>query len=366
RHSAPPAPRAARAPRIRAPRPARRRGALRGILAIGALSVGLALVAAAIIGYATFVRPTSAVPAGKPVAVEIPMGSTVAQIGSMLASEGVVPNAAMFRLRARYTDGTSNWLAGKYDLVTGMTYEEAFAALADGPDLVYADVAIPEGYTARQIAARFADEAGLPEDELLALMTHGAPEFAVDHPYLADAYDGSLEGYLFPATYRIEEGATPDQVVEQMLDEFDKRTAGLDWSYAKSKNLTFGEVVVIASILEREAQLSAEFPKVASVIYNRLGKPMKLQLCATVQYTMDQPKENLSIEDTKRESPYNTYLHDGLPPGPISNPGMKALSAAAHPPKTGYLYYVLTGADGSQTFTETYDEFLAAKAAAKR
>jgi UPF0755 protein len=126
-----------------------------------------------------------------------------------------------------------------------------------------------------------------------------------------------------------------------------------------------GDVVIIASILEREAQLAEEFPLVSSVIYNRLALPMRLQLCATVMYTMPEGTTALTNADLEQETPYNTYLHDGLPVGPISNPGLAALQAAAQPAETKYLYYVLTGDDGSQTFTETYDEFLRAKQGAQ-
>lgn len=195
----------------------------------------------------------------------------------------------------------------------------------------------------------------------MALMTQGAPQFVAEHPYLARAHNGSLEGFLFPATYTIEASATPTEVVEKMLDEFDRRIATIDLTYASSKNLDTFDVVTIASILEREAKLPEEFPLVSSVIYNRLAKPMRLQLCASVLYTLPEGTTSLTNDDLDEDSPYNTYIHDGLPVGPISNPGMAALSAAAGPAQTNYLYYVLTGEDGSQTFTATYDEFLRAK-----
>jgi len=146
-----------------------------------------------------------------------------------------------------------------------------------------------------------------------------------------------------------------------MLDHFDSQVMGLDLTYPESRGMDLRDVVVIASILEREAQIADEFPLVSSVIYNRLARPMKLQLCATVMYTMPDGTTSLTNKDLEQETPYNTYLHDGLPIGPISNPGLRALQAAAEPAETDYLYYVLTGADGSQTFTATYDEFLAAK-----
>jgi len=306
-------------------------------------------------------KPDTETVAGRPVTVTIVSGSSTETIAQQLADAGVIENAAMFRLRSRFAESDGTLKAGEYELSTGMPYELVIAKLAAGPDIVYFDVPIPEGFTVRQIAERFAARAEIPEDEILAMVTSGADDFAGDHPYLADTYGNSLEGYLFPATYRVKEGTSAQQVVEMMLDKFDEVIGGVDLSYAKSKNLDINDVVIIASILERESKLPKEFPLVSSVIYNRLKKPMRLQLCATVLYKMPEGTTRLTDADTKRESPYNTYIHDGLPVGPISNPGLAALDAAANPAQTDYFYYVLTGKDGSQTFTHSYEDFLKAK-----
>lgn len=321
----------------------------------------LLAVAGAAVGRYLLYHPEVEVAAGQPVHVVVEKGATTADIAGMLAAQGVIDNALMFRYRARKTGVDGTLKPGGYDLATGMPYDAVLEKLAAGPPIVTIDVPIPEGFTARQIAARFAERAGVPADELTALVTTGASEFAADHPYLADAYGGSLEGFLFPATYTVKPGVTARQVVEMMLDHFDSQVSGLDLSFAESRGLDLVDVVTIASILEREAQLPAEFPLVSSVIYNRLKKPMRLQLCATVLYTLPEGTQSLTNADLEEDSPYNTYIHDGLPVGPISNPGMAALTAAAAPADTKYLYYVLTGADGSQTFTETYDQFLKAK-----
>lgn len=335
---------------------------IRPLAAVAVVLVVLALAGIGI-GWNLLYRPATNLPAGEPVAVSIPAGSSTVAIAGILAQAGVVDNALMFRLQSRLADADGKLRAGEYDLATGMPYDLAIAALTAGPPLETVSVPIPEGFTVKQIAARFAERAGIPYEELLALVTSGAPEFAAEHPYLADAFHNSLEGFLFPATYEVKEGATARDVVEMMLDHFDAQIAGVDLSFAGSRGLGLTEVVIIASVLEREAQRPEEFPLVSSVIYNRLAIPMRLQLCATVLYTMEEGKTSVTEADTRVESPYNTYLHDGLPVGPISNPGMAALTAAANPADTKYLYYVLTGADGSQTFTETYAEFLKAKAA---
>lgn len=345
----------------RPPRQARtRRGCGHVILGILVVLVLLAVAGAAVGRYLLY-HPETEIAAGQPVHVVVEQGATTADIASMLADLGVIDNALMFRYRAREAGLDGTLKPGEYDLATGMPYDAVLDRLVTGPAIVTIDVPIPEGFTARQIAERFAARTGLPQEELMALMTRGAPQFVAGHPYLARAHNDSLEGFLFPATYTIKAGTTSAEVVETMLDEFDRRIATLDLTYAASRDLDVFDVVTIASILEREAKLSEEFPLVSSVIYNRLAKPMRLQLCASVLYTMPEGTTSLTNADLDEDSPYNTYLHDGLPVGPISNPGMAALTAAAAPPQTDYLYYVLTGEDGSQTFTATYDEFLRAK-----
>lgn len=340
--------------------PARRRGGLRIFVGLVVVLVLLAAATGTAAWY-LLLRPDTTIAGGAPVHVVIASGSSTQDIAEQLSSVGVVKNALAFRWHVRRAGMDGQLKAGEYDLATGMPDDMVLDALNEGPVIVYYTVPVPEGFTARQIAARFADRAKIPEDELRSLMTGGASEFVSEHPYLEGAYKGTLEGFLFPATYEVREGTSAHDVVEMMLDAFDANLAKVDLSYARSKNLTVYDVATIASILERESKLEKEFPLVSSVIYNRLRKPMRLQLCATVLYTLPEGTDRLLEKDLKTESPYNTYIHDGLPVGPISNPGLAALEAAANPARTDYLYYVLTGKDGSQTFTKTYAEFLAAK-----
>ncbi|MBN1192098.1 MAG: endolytic transglycosylase MltG [Coriobacteriia bacterium] len=336
----------------------------RVLVGVVVLVVLLGAVAFGAVRYHLY-RPDTNIAAGASVHVVIESGSSTAEIAEILSEAGVIENALMFRWKTRQAEADGKMRAGEYDLSTGMPYDLVMERLIAGPVAVYFKVPVPEGFTAVQVAERFAERAQIPADELTALVTAGAGQFAAEHPYLQDAYGGSLEGFLFPATYTVEEGASAQEVVEMMLDHFDSQIAGLDLSYATSQGLDLTDVVIIASILERESKLAEEFPLVSSVIYNRLAKPMRLQLCATVLYELPPGTTSLTEQDLKLDSPYNTYIHDGLPVGPISNPGMAALQAAATPAETDYLYYVLTGADGSQTFTRTYDEFLKAKQASR-
>ncbi|UUZ86641.1 endolytic transglycosylase MltG [Paenibacillus sp. P26] len=171
-----------------------------------------------------------------------------------------------------------------------------------------------------------------------------------------------LEGYLFPETYEWKKDVTPDEIVESMTQELDKKLAELpkDWQSAlKQRGLTFHQPLTVASLIEREVALEEERALVSGVIYNRLKQGMPLQIDATVQYLFDKPKERLFEKDLQIESPYNTYLHPGLPPGPIASPSLASIQAALYPAGTKYLYYV-TKKDGSKghLFAETYEQHL--------
>lgn len=298
---------------------------------------------------------------GSPVQVEIPTGSGTGAIAEMLAEAGVIENAAMFRLKARLDKIDGELRSGIYEMTTRMEYDAVVEQLLAGPPVKYTTVTIPEGLTVEQIAARVEQTTGIPASEITALALGQAAVFVTGHPYLSDAYNGSLEGYLFPKTYRVVEGSTANDVIELMLDQFDTELATVDLTYPTSRGMTLHQVVTLASMVEREARVADERPLVSSVIYNRLDRGMRLEIDATIEYVIKKNRPRLLNKDLEIDSPYNTYRTDGLPPGPIASPGLASLQAAATPAKTDYLYYVLTSADGSHTFTETYDEFLRAK-----
>lgn len=343
--------------------PVKRRKTLVAFFVLGGLL--LAVGVPAFTAYTLLLKPDVAVEAGQPVVVEVPEGAGTAQIARLLASAGVVENAQMFRLRARL-DGIDGQLKpGTYELATRMPYDELVKRLLAGPPMAFIDVTIPEGFTVDQIAARLEDKAGIPSDEFLAIAKNDAARYAQERPYLRDVKNGSLEGYLFPKTYRVTESMTAADVIELMLDQFDAEIAKVDLAYAESKNLTLHDVVIIASMIEREARLAQERPLVSSVIYNRLKKRMKLEIDATIEYVLPGNRPRLLNKHLQIDSPYNTYRYPGLPIGPISNPGLASLKAAAEPADTQYLYYVLTGTDGSHTFARTYEEFQRAKAKSK-
>jgi UPF0755 protein len=220
-------------------------------------------------------------------------------------------------------------------------------------------VTIPEGYDRKQIA-EIAKQAGLRGDYLKASESFKGFDPA---KYGAEGAQ-SLEGFLFPATYELPRRPTADDLVARQLDAFEQNISQVNMSYASSKNLTTYDVLIIASMIEREVQVPKERKLVAAVIYNRLHAGMPLQIDATVRYASGNFTEPISPSELQIDSPYNTYTTPGLPPGPIGNPGLAAIQAAAHPAQEPYLYYVVKpNTCGEHTFATTEAEFSRAKAA---
>jgi UPF0755 protein len=337
----------------------RRAGRARRLLALLGGLVVVSVVLAGVAWWALFLRPAADVAPGLPVQVEIAEGSSTAEIAEELAGIGVVDNANMFRLRATQTGLDSELRHGVYDLYTGMEYEEVLETLAAGPPIDYVTVTIPEGFTLEQMAVRLEEQAGLSSAEFMTVTSEQAGRF--DHDFLRFNPTDSLEGYLFPKTYRIAEGTTVDEMVNIMLDQFERETGDIDLTYVTQLGLTPHDWVTVASMIEREVRVPDERPLVSSVIYNRLVRDMRLEIDATIEYILPGTRPRLLNSHLEIDSPYNTYMYKGLPPTPIASPGLAALEAAAEPAATNYLYYVLTSPDGAHTFTETYDEFLEAK-----
>lgn len=346
-------------------RPPGRRRTLERVLGILITLIVIVVVLALGAGWALFLRPDHDVAAGRSVQIEITPGMSTGQIAEKLSNAGVVENANMFRLQVQLDGVDGDLKSGVYDLSTGMEYADVTDVLIEGPVYTYYSITIPEGFVVDQIAARFQEKAGISAQEFLGLAKGGASQFAGEHPYLSDAYEGSLEGYLFPKTYRIREDSSAAEVIEAMLDQFDKEIADIDFSYPESRGMSLHSTVVLASMIEREVRVAQEQPIVASVIYNRLDKGMRLEIDATIEYVLPGNRFRLRSSDIQIDSPFNTYRNAGLPPGAIANPGRAAIEAACTPATTAYLYYVLTSKDGSHTFAKTHDEFLVAKRKSK-
>lgn len=341
-----------------------RRRTLAVLVAVVALLLVVAIPAFAV--WSIALRSQTRVPAGRAVELTIPDGAGTSAIADLLAGRGVVRNAVMFRIRMRLDGVDGRLRPGPYRLTTGMSIAAVERALLAGPALPTVRVTIPEGFTIERIADRLQAQAGISRADLIELATHHAAEFAGRHPCLRDASTGSLEGYLFPKTYRFVRGGSARQAIETMLDQFDREIVRVDLAGARSRGLSMCDVVIIASMIEREAKVPRDRALVSSVIRNRLDAGMKLEIDATVAYVLKVDRPRLLNRDIAVRSPYNTYLHRGLPPGPIASPGLASLDAAAHPADTLYLYYVRTGKDGSHTFTRTRAAFLKAKALSRK
>jgi len=330
---------------------------------VGAILVGLAMIAV-LVGGATLGYYRWCQGAGgpqRPVNFSVAPGATAIETVNAMNDRGIVRcggTAARVMLGVR--GGASAIEAGQYQLTTNMTPDDALKVLEKGPPPVpVVDVTIPEGYRLTQIAARVAAELKIPAKQFLNVADNGT--FSLP-PYLPKNAT-SLEGFLFPKTYEFDKrGTTSKDVISTLLDQFRQEARSLPWANAKQLGVTPYQVVTIASMIEREAQIPADRPKIAAVIYNRLAKNMTLGIDATLQYVDPNPSDGLTASDLRIDSPYNTRLHKGLPPTPIASPGMPSLRAALEPAQTNDLYYVLCGADGHHEFATTYARFLQLKA----
>jgi len=235
--------------------------------------------------------------------------------------------------------------------------EEAAAPAPDKPLRTF-DLTIQEGYDRSQTAA-LAREAGIEGNYMKA--SRNAPRGFNLAEYGARGAD-SLEGFLFPATYELFRTDTARDLVRKQLDAFELNMAGIDMGYAQSRNLTEYDVVKIASMIEREVAVENERSLVGAVIYNRLSQDMPLQIDATIRFEDQNYDEPLLASRLEEDTPYNTYTNPGLPPGPIGNPGLASLEAAARPAKVNYLYYVVDPGTCGHVFTASEAEFFDAQA----
>ncbi|MFL5897723.1 MAG: endolytic transglycosylase MltG [Solirubrobacterales bacterium] len=290
------------------------------------------------------------------VQVRIPKGSSVSEVGDLLSDRGVIDDSTLFQIRVTLAGKRSEIYSGHFTLAHGMSYGAAIDALSTPPIKRAVGVTIPEGY-ARPQAAQLVEEDGVPGSYTKA---------TVRSKFLDPAkYGGKgakdLEGFLFPDTFELKPGAPVADLVQLQLQDFKRRIKGVDMKYAKSKNLTVFDVLTIASMVEREAGVPSQRKLVASVIYNRLHEGMPLGIDATIRFATGNYAEPLTESELAVASPYNTRTNAGLPPGPIDSPGLESIEAAAHPAKTGYLFYVTTpNACGKLTFAKTEAEFEAA------
>jgi UPF0755 protein len=285
------------------------------------------------------------------VRVVIPQGASLGEIADLLESKGVVSSSSFFALRARIAGRSDELKPGRYTLARDMSFTAALDKLEQGLPPNVVRVVIPEGLSRKEIAPR---TAGLRGSYLEASRRNAA----LDPRDYKAKNARSLEGFLFPATYELKKGQPVRKLVTEQLDAFKRNFDTVDMRYARSKNLTAYDILIIASLIDREVQVPKERRLVASVIYNRLHDGMPLGIDATVRFLLGKWSGELRQSELNNPSPYNTRVHTGLPPGPIGNPGLASIKAAAHPAKTNYLFYVaIVCGNGRHKFAATDAQF---------
>ena len=317
-------------------------------------TVGVALILFALICAVIFYVDDSVGPvnSASPTKVQLTIanGSGLARIARNLEKAGVIKDAFYFKALTRLMGVDNKLQSGFYEFSTDMSAKEIIKKLTSG-QVATNKLTIPEGLTVREMATLVETKTDITATQFMDAARKYKPDFL-------DTYDVEfpVEGFLFPNTYQIPYNTTADQLIAMMVNEF-KEKAGTDTVTVRGRILTKRELITIASYIEEEARRDEDRAKISEVIYNRLDKGMRLQLCSSVLYVLNVKKERLAISDTKIDSPFNTYRNAGLTPGPISNPGLESIEAAIQPADVDYLFYLSTP-DGTTYYARTYNEHL--------
>ena len=286
-------------------------------------------------------------PRGPQVIVTVPSGSGVNATGSLLADKGVIGSALAFRIWSQF-DSLPGIVPGSYAFSRNSSFGEVQSVLAGGPNVFPIDV--PPGFTVSELATRVGQLPGHSSAGFEKAATDGS----VRSPWQPTG-EPSLEGLLGTGTYYVVPGETDARLLQHMVDRFDALAAHIGLaSGAQALGYTPYQVVKVASIVEKEGVLEKNMGPVARVVYNRLEKGTPLQMDSTVLYAIGQDGGTVTSADLKLKSPYNTYLHTGLPPTPTCFPSEAALNAALHPPDGNWLFFVVVQQDGTEAFSDTY------------
>lgn len=345
------------------PEPQGRRGKLKFLPFV---LVAVAVVAA--IGFVVVPRFLGAghegktVEAGKTVTVNIPEGSGGSAIAQKLYDAGVISDKEAFATEVKRQEADSKLKSGTYVFVTGGDVAEVVSRLVTGPNSNKGTVTVAEGLTVKKTAKVVSESLGISTEDFLAQAK--ASNYSAQYVFLANAQNDSLEGFLYPTKYDFgsEKNVTADTVIKAMLDKYQSEVASLDFASAEATiksqygvTMSDYDIIKLASIIEREAISEDDRGKVASVFYNRLKAGMPLQSDATMSYVTG---GEVTADDLKTQSPYNTYLNKGLPPTPICTPSLASIKAALAPDTTDYMYFLIIekGDYSNHTFSTTYED----------
>ncbi len=293
----------------------------------------------------------------KEIIIKIPNGSTLTDVSNILKENKVIKNKVLFKVVSKFKPNEHGVKAGKYLLRQSYSNSKVLDILFSGK--TYNDgikVTIPEGSTYKEVI-KYLTSKGIGNKEVYEKLINNPKEFYSEFKFLDEKDITSLEGFLYPDTYHFDKNVTEKEVLSNILKRFEKMYTDKFKREQKERGLTLQQVVNLASIIEKEAVLDEDRPMIASVFYNRLNVDMPLQSDATIQYIFDERKDRVMYKDLKIKSPYNSYINKGLPPTPISNPGVKSIEAVLNPANSDYLYFVAT-IDGKNNYSKTYEEHL--------
>lgn len=331
------------------------------VVAILGILVLVAAIAAIIFGVFSFLRGCSAshlLPEGEQVEIVVVEGEGPKSIAKTLLDAGLIENTASFIDRVNELGAENSLQPGTYTFTGGQSIDEIIAIMRTPVETP--TFTVPEGCTITQVAEIVAEasQGKITADDFVKAASD-ASKFASEYSFLSDAGNSSLEGFLFPKTYPINDDSTSESIIRAMLKQYAEETATLDWSYPESLGYSHYDALKLASIIEKESDADHR-ATVASVFYNRLRDGWQLQSDATVAYFVG---HDPTPEDVDTDNPYNTYFNFGLPPTPINSPSLECLKAACSPEETGYFYFYFEPDENGNmkyTFSETYEEHRAA------
>lgn len=340
----------------------RRKARRRKIISILTIFFLAFLIAGGVAIYRSWAMPLDAA-STQTVEVEIPSGTTVDDMGTILKREGVIKSSNAFKLYVKARGVAPSIQAGVHELSPSMNMDQIVEQLQQSArDKSVVRITVTEGQTVEDIAETIGNETKFSSDEFLELMQDytylaGLTE---SYPFLEETVNDAnvryaLEGYLFPATYDFDTRGSLDDLVEQMLDKTQSVLASYE-NEIDASGYSVNQIMTLASLVEKEGTNAENRAQIAGVFYNRLAQGMPLQSDISVLYALGQHKEYVSYDDLTVDSPYNLYQNTGLAPGPMCNPGEEAIKATVEPDQNDYLYFIANMQTGQIFFTDSYEQ----------